>query len=357
MLLNKHIGFDAEEGQGVDGSLFQEELLMLDSMGKKRIQVWINSPGGVVMDGYNIYSTILKTKTKVDTYCLGIAASIAAVIFQAGRNRIMADYSVLMYHNPYGGSDNEQLSKMRDSIATMVANRVGKEKDEVLRMMDKTTWIQPNEALATGLCDMVDNSAEHNKKRVVLSGEPMAMWRQGAEVLNSIFKQNDKTMYTKVTNKLGLMDGVSEDVVIEAINTIENKVKAQSESITELENSLKEKKAECEELENKLNEYKAKAEAAEAAEAKAKAEAETEKCKNMISEFAKAGRITNDEATINKWVETSNKLGFDETKGLIEALPLNKKAPEVVNTLKDGELPTTALSLMAKVKVKNKAKI
>ena len=54
MLINKHIGFDEKDGPGIDGSLFQEELLRIDAMGKKRIQIWINSPGGKVMDGYNI---------------------------------------------------------------------------------------------------------------------------------------------------------------------------------------------------------------------------------------------------------------------------------------------------------------
>jgi ATP-dependent Clp protease protease subunit len=62
-------------------------------MDKKRIQVWINSPGGDVDDGYNIYNAMLKTKTKVDTHCYGMAASMAGAIFQAGHRRTMADYA------------------------------------------------------------------------------------------------------------------------------------------------------------------------------------------------------------------------------------------------------------------------
>ncbi len=77
MLINKHIGNDDQLGQGIDGSIFQAELLRLDTMGKKRIQVWISSEGGIVMDGYKIYNAILKSKTKVDTYNVGICASIA----------------------------------------------------------------------------------------------------------------------------------------------------------------------------------------------------------------------------------------------------------------------------------------
>ena len=96
MLINKHIGYDESDGMGIDGAEFERELMTLDTMKKKRIQVWINSPGGMVLDGWSIYNSILKTKTKVDTYCVGIAASIAGVIFQAGRERNMADYGILM---------------------------------------------------------------------------------------------------------------------------------------------------------------------------------------------------------------------------------------------------------------------
>ena len=59
MLINTHIGFDETDGMGVDGAQFQRELLYLDSLGKKRIQVWINSIGGSVMEGYNIELAIL----------------------------------------------------------------------------------------------------------------------------------------------------------------------------------------------------------------------------------------------------------------------------------------------------------
>ena len=141
MLINTHIGFDVEDGMGVDGAEFQRELLQLDSMGKKRIQVWINSPGGNVMDGYNIFSAICDSKTPVDTYAKGMVASIAGAIFMAGRKRYMTDYSSLMMHNPFGGDDKKQLGIMKDSIATMIHSKSQLPQSEVGYMMDKTTWI------------------------------------------------------------------------------------------------------------------------------------------------------------------------------------------------------------------------
>ena len=359
MLINKHIGYDPMEGEGINGAWFQEELMQLDQMGKKRIQVWINSPGGVVMDGYNIYSAILQTKTKVDTFCVGIAASIAAVIFQAGRSRIMSDYGVLMYHNPYGGSDENQLAKMRDSIAVMVASRAGKTKDEVLGMMDKTSWIDADEALSVGLCDSIDNSADVNRKRKIAVAEPSAMWQHCNKIVNSILNINKPTMQT-VINKLGLAENADEQAVLNAIQNKESEMDA-------MKAELEKKKAECDELEKKYAELcdkmekDAKAKAEEEAKAKAKAEEEMEEeCKAMVTNFAKAGRIKNDAEVIEKWVKTAKVQGVAETKAMIEALPLNKVAANIpVNQVAPSDpnaQPMNAVRLMAEVLNKTKRK-
>jgi len=155
MLIDKHIGMDAEDGMGIDGSEFSRELLHLDSIGKKQIQIRINSVGGSVMDGMTIYNAILKTKAKVDTYNVGICASIAGVIFQAGRNRIMADYSLLMMHNPQGG-DKKVLKIMKESLVTMLTRKANKTEAEIAKMMDATTWLTATECLTSGLCDLIE---------------------------------------------------------------------------------------------------------------------------------------------------------------------------------------------------------
>jgi ATP-dependent Clp endopeptidase proteolytic subunit ClpP len=353
MLINKHIGFDEDEGQGIDGSLFQAELLQLDGMGKKRIQVWINSPGGIVMDGYNIYNAILKSKTKVDTYNVGIAASIAAVIFQAGRTRHMADYSKLMYHNPYGG-DSKELNVMKDSIAIMIAGRTGKSKEEILKIMDRTTWISSAEALTEGFCDVVEASSEQNKKRVV-SSEPKAMWKECGAVMNSLLSnQNKKQMFTKVTNKLGLVAEANEDAILEAIAKIENKAEDAANELKKMEDAYNAKKAECDKAEADLAEAKAKLEEEAKAKAKAEDEAAEEKAKNMVEGFAKAGRIKNDAETITKWTAKA-KADFDGVKALIEDLPITKVANKIAvgEVSNEAELTGVIAKAMRDVRVKN----
>jgi ATP-dependent Clp protease protease subunit len=186
MLIDRHIGFDSHQGgPGIMGDLFQKELMTLDGMGKKRIQVWINSEGGVVQDGWNIYNAILRTQTKVDTYCIGMAASIAGVIFQAGRKRIMNDYGILMYHNPFGG-DGKALDAIRESLVTMISQRSSMNSFDVGKMMNRTTWISADEAFSLGLCDEIEHSVEMNTKRkVVTNTEARSYWRETNKAINA----------------------------------------------------------------------------------------------------------------------------------------------------------------------------
>ena len=346
MLINKHIGFDAAEGQGIDGSLFQEELLRLDTLGKKRIQVWISSEGGIVMDGYKIYNAILKSKTKVDTYNVGICASIAAVIFQAGRKRVMADYSLLMYHNPYGG-ESKELAKMRDSIAIMVAERAGASVPDVLKMMDRTTWIGAAESLSSGFCDEIEYTNENNVKH----GNARAMWDAGKSVVNSISKPNNNFKMTKVANKLGLNPEANEDAIISEITSIVNKNSDMESKMSKMEAEFKKAQEKCNELQEKMDKMKDEMKDAEDKKAKAEMESKEEKAKNLVDLFVKSGKVKNEAAI--KWVAKAIE-DFDGVKNLLEELPTNGKAPvmQVNNAFNEAELTMVAARSMQEVRTK-----
>lgn len=330
MLIDRHIGMDETEGMGIDGSLFQRELLYLDSLGKKRIQVWINSPGGIVVDGYNIYNAILKTKTKVDTYCIGIAASIAAVIFQAGRNRIMADYSILMYHNPFGGDSNDGLEAMRNSIVTMIATRSGMDEAKVAEIMARETFLSSQEALDLKLCDNIEVSADMNKKRLApVANDARGYWKESNVILNSIFNKQPVIM-KKVYNKLNLVDGSNEDAVIASIEAIENKAKVTAEDLEKC-------KKEMAELKDKYDKMKAEYDKLEK-DAKDKEEKDkSEKAKNLVAGAAKAGKIKNDATVIAGWEKKAVE-DFDGTKALLESITSVKNAVKIEDAAKaEGE--------------------
>lgn len=332
MLVNKHIGTDAENGIGIEGAQFQSELLALDMLKPKRIVVWINSPGGAVAEGYNMYSAVLLSGTPVDTVNVGMAASIAGVLFQGGRIREMMDYSFLMYHNPHGSDDKKLLNIMKDSINKMTA-RSGKTEDEITAMMNKTTYINASDALEYGMCDKVTASSDQNKKRLSHFSTPNnSFWKEANGVVNSIFNLEDIKSMKQVANKLGLQPEASEGSILEAVSTLQNKLtevenKAKNDD-TDWENKLKKATDDLQTATDALNLMKSEKEASDKLAGEEKDKMLTEKCENMVKDFAKAGKIQDKADVVLFWTELA-KANFDMVKNQIESLPVNKQAPKI----------------------------
>jgi ATP-dependent Clp endopeptidase proteolytic subunit ClpP len=343
MLLNKQIGND-EDSIGIDGAQFQAELLELDRMNPKRIQVWINSPGGEVGQGYNIQSAILKSKTPVDTYCVGMAASIAGVIFQAGRNRIMSDYSFLMYHNAHGGDDKKLLTVMNDSINKMV-QRSGKTEEEIKAMMNKTTYITADEALEYGMTDSIETSSEHNKKRMsyISNLDSKSKWKEANLILNNIFKIENKNNMSKVANKLGLADEANESSILAAITAMQNKMdetenKAKND-FSEMDNKMKDAENKLKESKDAYDKLKKEKDDMDEQMKNELKDAMKEKCKNMVTGFATIGKIKNESKVVDFYTELAMADGgYDIIKDQLESLPLNKQAPVMIVTSNDKQV-------------------
>lgn len=335
MFIDKQIGGkDADGNPGIDGNLFMKELLCLsDEMGKKNIEVWINSEGGYVQEGQSIYTGILHSKAKVDTVCYGLAASIAGVIFQAGRKRIMLDYANLMYHPGYNedGSEDKGLAAINESLAVMISTRTGNTLDQVKALMnagkpkeDKGTWISAPVADTMGFCDDVWPSDEVNLKRMAAIPTTTDKWQFANKILNSLKNDTPKTKSMKqVCNKLGLNDEANEASVVRAIEDMQVKNKA---SMEELNAKLAKKNEEMDTLnkemtalknemeEDKKAKAKAEEEAKATAEVKVKADAKTE-----VTNAVATGRIKNDADLIKKWEDKLVK-NFADTKELLDAI-------------------------------------
>lgn len=350
MLITRHIGMDDDDGPGVNGEDFQKELLYLDGMGKRRIQVWINSPGGLVLDGYAIYNAILKSKTKVDTYCVGLAASIAGVIFQAGRNRVMCDYGILMYHNPFGenGDKDPGLEAMRQSIVKMIAARSGANEDVVTGIMKRETFMDADEALRIGFCDSIEVSSELNKKRLsTVSNNNKGYWKESNKILNNLLPQKEDMK--RIANKLKLIPDADEQSIIDAIVGIENKAKTAEDKAAELQKKLDDMDKDKRDKQKEYDDCKAELDKAkkDMKDAKDKADieedkAKTEKAKNFVKELVKVGKIKNDAGVIAKY-EAQFKADFDGTKTLVDGLTNNKNAVKIEDTVIDEankDLPT-----------------
>lgn len=389
MLIDRHVGgWDDCYGFGVDGASFVRELLYLDSLGKKSIDVWINSIGGSVMEGMSIYNAILNTKTKVNTYNTGVCASIAAVIFQAGRHRSMADYSLQMLHNTSSdGGSMEVLSKFNQSVATMISSRCGKSVEDVLAIMDKTSWYSASESLMEGLCDEVTNSDAKNKKRVVAANDIVDNWRAAAEIMNSaitelktVNKTSNMSNLVTIANELGLIPEASQEVIAKAIQVIKNKAdladsnaamkdaellkvtntlaavrKESVEAISAKDMEIQQvKDAAAAEILKIQNEVKAdrdllarmKTEQEEATKT-----AQLEAIKNMVAGYAKSGRIENKVEECAKWEAMAVAQGIETVKDLLEALPLNKKSnPIVITDISGATGMVTAAEMIANMR-------
>jgi len=317
MLLDKHIGFDSEDGQGINGADFARELLYLDSLGKKVIKIQINSVGGSVMDGMSIYNAILTTNAKVDTYNVGICASIAGVIFQAGRNRYMYDYSLFMMHNPHGGNDKNVLKLMKDSLIKMLTRKTTISEEKLSKLMNQTTWLSAIDCLTMGLTDYIEESSNYNKPRISSTNIKDA-YKEAYHIVNKL--NQNKTSMINVINKLGLNEDSTEEQVLARIEEIENKAK----------NDLEDAKKQVSEMEDKLSEMKKKVAELEdsknAMEEEAKLKAE-EDCKNKATELVenaiKSGKIVDTEEVKNSWVKLAIE-NYDNTSTMIEGLTISK---------------------------------
>jgi len=344
-MLDSHIGYDVDKGVGIDGADFAKELLYLDSLQKKRIQIRINSVGGSVIDGMSIYNAILKANAKVNTYNVGIAASIAGVIFQAGRKRIMADYALLMMHNPSGG-DKKSLDKIKKSLITMLTRKTGKSEAEISKLMDKTTWLDAIESVKMGLADKVEESSEYKVK--IETSDIKDSWFEAREIINS-YKSNKSNKMENIINKLGLSADATEETILLAIEEIENKSKSEADKLKE---ELKKAEEKCHELKKKLEDMEKKQnEEAEEAENNKKMEAKN-KAEELVNEAVKLGKFSNEFSA--HWLNLAIE-NYDAASEMIKGLSVSKQGVDLTKNIADDSkdlLTNVAARTMAELQNK-----
>lgn len=143
----------------------QEQLLFLNGEDEtKEITMYINGPGGVISDGLGLIDIIKSIKAPVNTVCVGLAASMSALIFINGDRRYMLPNSQLMLHQPLGGafgqaSDIELLSaqilKTKANIHQMIANSSVLDVKKIEKLTDRDCYIDANTALKYKLADEI----------------------------------------------------------------------------------------------------------------------------------------------------------------------------------------------------------
>lgn len=129
------------------------------------ILVSINSPGGDVFDAFAIYNALRRHSLKVIARVDGVAASAASLVLMAGDDVVMPENAMIMIHNAWtftaGTADElrstaDMMDKLRDGMVATYTEKSGKSDDEIIEMMDATTWMTALEAQALGFCDIIE---------------------------------------------------------------------------------------------------------------------------------------------------------------------------------------------------------
>lgn len=143
------------------------QLLFLESQdAEKDIHLYINSPGGVVSAGMAIYDTMQYVKCDVSTTCVGMAASMGAVLLTAGARgkRHALPHSRVMIHQPLGGvrgqaSDIEieaqEILRLKKELSGILADHSNTDIEKVIEDSDRNKWMTADEAKDYGLIDKV----------------------------------------------------------------------------------------------------------------------------------------------------------------------------------------------------------
>ncbi|MFA5668743.1 MAG: ATP-dependent Clp endopeptidase proteolytic subunit ClpP [Balneolaceae bacterium] len=159
----------------VVASTIVAQLLFLESEDpEKDINLYINSPGGVVSSGLAIYDTMQHIKCDVATTCMGMAASMGAVLLTAGAagKRSCLPHARVMIHQPLGGvqgqaSDIEiearEILRIKQELSQIIGDHSGNSLEDIIRDSDRNNWMSAEEAKKYGLVDNVVATAKTGK--------------------------------------------------------------------------------------------------------------------------------------------------------------------------------------------------
>ena len=141
----------------------------------KEIFMYINSPGGSISAGLAILDTMEYVKPDVCTTCMGISASMAAVLLASGEKgkRASLPNSRIMIHQPFGGGKGhatdieimaKEILKTRDRLVDIIAEKCSRSREKVLKDIDRDNYMSAEEAKEYGLIDTVIKKREEMKK-------------------------------------------------------------------------------------------------------------------------------------------------------------------------------------------------
>ena len=148
-------------------NILNSQLLYLDSISDDDISLYINSPGGSVVAGLSTYDIMNYINSDVATYCMGMSASMGAVLLSSGTKgkRYSLPHGEIMIHQPSGNSGHvksdelevawKQMEKTKNTLYSILSQNTGKTVEEIEELCRLDKWYTPSEAVKGGLIDEI----------------------------------------------------------------------------------------------------------------------------------------------------------------------------------------------------------
>lgn len=166
MLKERIIFLASPVTDGVANSIIAQLLFLASKDPKKEIQIYLNTPGGSVTAGLAIYDTMQYVKCPISTVCVGLGASMGAVLLAAGSKgkRFALPNSEILLHQVMGGVTGEaveieitakQIVKIKDKLNKIIAKHTGQPLERIERDTDRDFYLSSEEAKAYGIIDEV----------------------------------------------------------------------------------------------------------------------------------------------------------------------------------------------------------
>ena len=166
LLEDRIIFLSGEIDDNVANSVVAQLIYLEGKNPDKDIFMYINSPGGSVSAGLAIYDTMNYIKCDVSTICIGMAASMAAVLLSSGTKgkRIILPHAEVMIHQPLGGAQGQatdieihakHIQKTRELLNDILSKNTGKSIDEIKKDTERDNFMSAQSALEYGLVDKI----------------------------------------------------------------------------------------------------------------------------------------------------------------------------------------------------------
>ncbi len=167
LLLKNRIVFVGTQITDQTANLIVAQLLYLSNEDSEApIQMYINSPGGVIYAGLAIYDTMQMISNPINTLAIGVTASFGTVLLTAGTTgqRFALPHSTIHLHQPIGGAQGQatdieiqanEILRLRDKLNSILASHTGQSVDKIKKDTERDYWLTAEEAVGYGLVDKV----------------------------------------------------------------------------------------------------------------------------------------------------------------------------------------------------------